>query len=68
MLAGLQPNVMRMLERSRLIDAIGHDNVFWSSDQAILVAEQRYLMADHAVHAEAVTVPLTGADQAPQLA
>lgn len=59
MLSGVQPSVLRMLERSQLIDTLGRDNLFWSSDQAILVAEQRYLMADHAVHAEAITVPLT---------
>jgi SulP family sulfate permease len=59
MLAGVHPNVMRMLERSGLADAIGRDNFFWSADQAILLAEQRYLMADHLLHTEAITIPLS---------
>jgi SulP family sulfate permease len=59
MLAGVQPTVMHMLERSGLADAIGRDNFFWSADQAILFAEQRYLMADHQLHTEAMTIPLS---------
>ncbi|HXV42482.1 MAG TPA: SulP family inorganic anion transporter [Anaerolineae bacterium] len=42
MLTGVQPSVMRMLERSKLAEAIGQENFFWSSDRAIFVAEQRY--------------------------
>lgn len=42
MLAGVQPSVLQMLERSKLIEAVGRDNCFWSADRAILVAEQRY--------------------------
>ena len=38
MLAGVQPAVMRMLKRGGLLEAIGEDNVFWSSDQAIVAA------------------------------
>lgn len=57
MLAGVHPNVVRMLERSHLAAAIGVDNFFWSADQAILVAEQRYLLADYEVNADAVTAP-----------
>ncbi|MFN8487028.1 MAG: SulP family inorganic anion transporter [Caldilineaceae bacterium] len=41
MLAGVQPSVLHMLERSKLTAAIGKENFFWSSDQAILAAEQR---------------------------
>lgn len=66
MLTGVQPSVMRNLERSQLVELIGRDNFFWSSDQAILVAEQRYLMADHKLHAEAVTVPLAEPDMEPE--
>jgi sulfate permease, SulP family len=58
MLTGVHANVMRMLERSRLADAIGRENFFWGTDQAILHAEQRYLMSDHQLHTEAVTIPL----------
>jgi SulP family sulfate permease len=65
MLTGVHPNVMRMLERSGLAATIGSDNFFWSSDQAILVAEQRYLMADHRLHADALTVPLNAPEGAP---
>ncbi len=43
MLTGVHPAVMRMLERSKLDQAIGRDNFFWSSDRAIYVAEQRYI-------------------------
>jgi SulP family sulfate permease len=42
MLTGVHPAVMRMLERGKLVEAIGRENFFWSSDRAILVAEQRY--------------------------
>jgi len=40
MLAGLHTNVRAMLERSGLIHDIGEDNIFWSSDQAIVAAEK----------------------------
>lgn len=43
MLTGVHPTVMYMLERSKLDQAIGRDNFFWSSDRAIYVAEQRYI-------------------------
>lgn len=42
MFSGVHPNVMRMLERSQLAQAIGPENFFWSSDRAILTAEQRH--------------------------
>jgi MFS superfamily sulfate permease-like transporter len=42
-LTGLQPAVLQMLERAKLVDAIGRDNFFWSSDRAIYVAEQPYI-------------------------
>jgi SulP family sulfate permease len=42
MLSGVHPNVMRMLERSKLAQAIGSENFFWSSDRAIMVAEQKH--------------------------
>lgn len=41
MLASVQPQVMKMMERGGLIDRIGQDNIFWSADQAIVAAEQR---------------------------
>ena len=42
LLAGVQPPVMRMLERSHLDQAIGADNFFWSADRAIVAAEERF--------------------------
>lgn len=44
MLAGTQPRVLEYLKRAGLHQEIGADNFFWSSDRAILVAEQRYLL------------------------
>ena len=41
MLASVQPQVMKMMERGGLMDKIGPDNIFWSADQAIVAAEQR---------------------------
>lgn len=41
LMSGVQPKVMRMLERARLAQAIGSDNFFWSADRAILAAERR---------------------------
>ncbi len=43
MFAGTHDNAFRMLERAGLVDRIGKENFFWSSDQAILEAEQRAL-------------------------
>lgn len=40
MLSGLQPQVMRMMERSVLTKKIGEDMIFWSADQAILAAQE----------------------------
>jgi SulP family sulfate permease len=61
MLAGVQPSVMRMIQRSGLDQLIGEENFFWSADRAILAAEQRYLIADHHVPAEAMEVELSEA-------
>lgn len=41
MFAGTHDNAYRMLERAGLVEKIGKDNFFWSSDQAILAAEER---------------------------
>ncbi|MBI5564456.1 MAG: SulP family inorganic anion transporter, partial [Chloroflexi bacterium] len=41
MLAGTPPAVRRTLEQGGLIELIGEENFFWSSDQAIEAAEQR---------------------------
>jgi SulP family sulfate permease len=40
MFAGVHGNVRAMLERGGLVAEIGEQNFFWSSDQAILAAEQ----------------------------
>lgn len=40
LIAGLQPQVARILERSGLMDALGPDRFFWSADQAILAASE----------------------------
>jgi sulfate permease, SulP family len=42
LLAGVSPDVMKMIERSGLDALIGRDNFFWSADQAIVAAEERY--------------------------
>ncbi|HBG74869.1 MAG: sulfate permease [Chloroflexi bacterium GWB2_49_20] len=41
MFSGVHDNVCRMFKRAGLTDAIGIENFFWSSDQAIVAAEQR---------------------------
>ena len=41
MIAGAHGNVLRMLRRGGLLAALGTENVFWSSDQAIVAAEAR---------------------------
>jgi len=41
MFAGMNENVRAMLERSGLVDDIGRENFFWSSDQAIVESERR---------------------------
>lgn len=43
MLAAVHPRVMYMLKRAGVDEQIGHENVFWSADRAIMVAEQRRL-------------------------
>ena len=40
MLAGISPRVLTMLERGELVEALGKDNIFWSSDQAIVAASK----------------------------
>jgi SulP family sulfate permease len=41
MFAGVHENARRMMERAGLVDEIGAENFFWSSDQAIVEAERR---------------------------
>ena len=41
MVAGIHDNVRSMMERGGLVEAIGDENFFWSSDQAIVEAERR---------------------------
>ncbi|HXF85479.1 MAG TPA: SulP family inorganic anion transporter [Anaerolineales bacterium] len=41
MFAGVHENVKRMMERGGLVEHIGEENFFWSSDQAIVEAERR---------------------------
>lgn len=41
MFAGIHKNAQLMMERAGLVDEIGRENFFWSSDQAIVAAEAR---------------------------
>jgi sulfate permease, SulP family len=41
MFAGIHDNARAMLERGGLVEKIGTQNFFWSSDQAIVEAERR---------------------------
>jgi SulP family sulfate permease len=41
MFAGVHDSAREMLERGGLVEAIGQENFFWSSDQAIVEAEKR---------------------------
>lgn len=41
MFAGVHDNARNMMERGGLVQAIGEENFFWSSDQAIVEAEHR---------------------------
>ena len=41
MFAGVHENARTMMERGGLLEHIGAENFFWSSDQAIVEAEQR---------------------------
>ena len=41
MCAGIHDNARNMMERGGLVQAIGEENFFWSSDQAIVEAERR---------------------------
>ncbi len=67
MLAGTQPRVIKYLERAGVDREIRAENFFWSSDRAILVAEQRFLLSDSHDAEEALDeLPLTeGAAKAP---
>ena len=38
MFAGVHDNAQQMMERGGLVEAIGEENFFWSSDQAIVEA------------------------------
>lgn len=40
MLAGVQPAVLRMLQRGQVDKLIGDEHIFWSADQAIVAAEK----------------------------
>ncbi|HLF88126.1 MAG TPA: SulP family inorganic anion transporter, partial [Anaerolineales bacterium] len=42
MLSGVQPGVLEMLKRAGLYGTIGEEHIFWSSEQAIVEAENRY--------------------------
>ena len=41
MFAGVHDNARQMLERGGLVEQLGEQNFFWSSDQAIIEAEKR---------------------------
>jgi SulP family sulfate permease len=41
MFAGVHDNARAMMERDGLVEMIGEENFFWSSDQAIVEAERR---------------------------
>ena len=41
MFAGVHDNARNMMERGGLVELIGENNFFWSSDQAIVEAERR---------------------------
>ena len=41
MFAGIHDNVRNMIQRGGVLQAIGEENFFWSSDQAIVEAERR---------------------------
>jgi sulfate permease, SulP family len=41
MFAGIHDNARNMMERGGLVKAIGEENFFWSSDQAIVEAERK---------------------------
>jgi SulP family sulfate permease len=41
MFAGVHDNARQMMERGGLIQSLGEENFFWSSDQAIVEAEKR---------------------------
>ncbi len=41
MFAGVPDGVRKMMQRGGLVDQIGEENFFWSSDQAIVEAERR---------------------------
>ncbi|MFN8381074.1 MAG: SulP family inorganic anion transporter [Anaerolineales bacterium] len=41
MFAGIHDNARAMMERDGLVEMIGEENFFWSSDQAIVEAERR---------------------------
>jgi SulP family sulfate permease len=41
MFAGVHDNAQNMMERGGLVETIGQENFFWSSDQAIVEAEKR---------------------------
>lgn len=42
LLSGLQPDVLKQMERGGLVETVGEEHLFWSADLAIQAAEQRY--------------------------
>jgi SulP family sulfate permease len=58
MFSGVHANVMRMLERSQLAEAIGQDNFFWASDRAIVVAAKRHVCPDQPMFAPELLVQI----------
>ena len=40
--AGVQPSVKQMLDRAKITERIGENHFFWSADQAILLAHEKY--------------------------
>ena len=58
--AAAHEDVLRMMERGGLISEIGSDNLFWSSDQAIVALENRgcrYCAIEATVAARQLAVP-----------
>ncbi len=54
MLAGVHEKVMTMMQRAGLVEHIGEENFFWSSDQAIVEAERRACIHCQMENGEAV--------------
>jgi SulP family sulfate permease len=59
MLAGVHPDVKYTLDKGGLTEEIGEHNFFWSSDQAIVAAEERGCAYCRAEQQQATTTGLT---------